>query len=103
MNKILVSMVLALFSFNVYANELVTRCFPVAQNINGQVVILEKCETHSMPVYNGPRSYGNNTSAYGFGIPAPNVIESSVRGMAIREFMNVSPYAGYLVPFIFNK
>jgi hypothetical protein len=76
------------------------RCYPVAQNINGTIVVSEKCENVPQgvgPDFLGNYSYPLNSPIPGVGWPAPQVVESAVRGMALGKLYSIVPYSWILV------
>lgn len=83
-----------------YANDLVTRCYPVAQNVNGELIVSQKCETHEIVEFknfDGRNSYSSNSSAYGVALPDSQVVVSGVKGMALGTLYSKVPFSWVFV------
>lgn len=98
--KKIVFVFLVILSSASYANDLVTRCYPVAQNVNGEIIVLEKCDTHEVAQFknfDGRTHYAPNSSAYGVALPDSQVVVSGVKGMALGTLYSKVPFSWIFV------
>jgi hypothetical protein len=92
--------ILLILASPVHADNIIIKCYPIAQNINGGLIVSEKCDTHILPSgsdFNGKTHYAPNESARGFAMPDNKVIESGIRGAAIGRIYSTIPFSWILV------
>lgn len=81
------------------AADVVTRCYPVATNVNGEIMVTQKCDSFEMPHagtaqnFDGNTNYKPNMSAYGVALPDGGVVGSAARGTAYGQLYSRVPFS----------